>query len=130
LEGLAVEWEALGFECFVPHRQHLAALDPDTVFATDVAGVRAANVMVAWLDGPVIDDGTAAEIGIFSELCRTDPANYRGIVGLVTDWRTMRRREGGTVADGLNLFVTGAIRAHGMIVYNTDDLREQLTRWS
>jgi nucleoside 2-deoxyribosyltransferase len=130
LEALAVEWEALGFECFVPHRQHLTSLDPDTVFATDVAGVRSANVLVAWLDGPVIDDGTAAEIGIFSELCRTDPTTHRGIVGLVTDWRTMRRREGGTVADGLNLFVTGAIRAHGTIVYNTDDLREQLTRWS
>jgi len=30
------------------------------------AGLRASNALLAWLDGPVIDDGTAAEIGAFA----------------------------------------------------------------
>lgn len=129
LDACAQKIEAVGIECFVPHRQQLDSLDPDTVYAVDVAGVRGANAVVAWLDGPVIDDGTACEIGIFAELCRREPTVYVGIIGLVTDWRTMRRREAGTVADGLNLFVTGAIRAHGEIVYDLDRVVEVLVEW-
>ena len=110
-----------GHECFVPHHQPLAELTPATVYATDGAGLRAAEVVVAVLDGPVIDDGTACEIGIFAELCRADPAAHLGIVGLATDWRTWRRRDAGTVGAGLNLFVAGAIEAHGDVVWTVDE---------
>ena len=122
LEAVAQSFEAHGISCFVPHRQEFESYDPDTIFAADVVGVRGARAMVAWLDGPVIDDGTAAEIGIFSELCRADPSRYLGIIGLVTDWRTMRRRSAGTVADGLNLFVVGAIRSCGQLAYSSDEV--------
>lgn len=129
LESCAVSLESRGIACFVPHRIQFATLDPETVYAEDGAGVRNATAMVAWLDGPVIDDGTACEIGIFAELCRREPDRHLGIVGLVTDWRTMRRKEAGTVGDGLNLFVAGAIRAHGEIVHSVDGVIETLTRW-
>jgi Nucleoside 2-deoxyribosyltransferase len=130
LEGVAQRLEADGIECFVPHRQHFESFDPDTIFAADVAGVRDAHAVVAWLDGPVIDDGTAAEIGIFSELCRSNPSRHLGIVGLVTDWRTMRRRAAGTVADGLNLFVVGAIQSCGRLVYSVDDVVAAVGEWA
>lgn len=129
LEAVAVRFEASGIECFVPHRINFESLDPDTVFAADAAGVRGAHVVVAWLDGPVIDDGTACEIGIFAELCRSEPSTHLGIIGLVTDWRTMRRKDAGTVADGLNLFVTGAVRAYGEVVYSVDRVLELLLHW-
>lgn len=129
LESCAQTLESRGMECFVPHRIQFDSLDPDTVYAEDGAGVRGANAVVAWLDGPLIDDGTACEIGIFAELCRREPKQYVGIVGLATDWRTMRRKDAGTVGDGLNLFVTGAIRAHGEVADDLDRVLEVLVAW-
>jgi nucleoside 2-deoxyribosyltransferase len=129
LEACAAQYEAAGIDCFVPHRETLEPLTPDTVYRVDGDGVRGAHALVAWLDGPVIDDGTACEVGIFAELCRREPTRYLGMVGLVTDWRTMRRRSAGAVADGLNLFVVGAIRAHGEIAYDVDRVVEILSGW-
>src|SRR5262249_11191850 len=41
---------------------------PEEVYRVDGAGMRASNALLAWLDGPTVDDGTAAEIGVFAEL--------------------------------------------------------------
>ncbi len=130
LEVLGDAIAAAGFHPFVPHRQELASLDPATVYASDGVGLRGAAAVVAWLDGPSIDDGTACEIGIFAELCRSDPAAHAGIIGLATDWRTWRRRDAGTVGHGLNLFVAGAIEAHGRLVWSVDEALDQLRTWS
>ncbi len=129
LEACAARYKDAGMECFVPHRQALDPLQPDTVYRIDGEGVRGANALVAWLDGAAIDDGTACEIGIFAELCRREPTRCVGMIGLVTDWRTMRRRAAGAVADGLNLFVVGAIRAQGEIAYDIDRVVEILSGW-
>jgi nucleoside 2-deoxyribosyltransferase len=86
----------------------------------DAEGVRAANVLVAWLDGPVVDDGTACEIGMFAQLVASGDPHYRGIVGVVTDLRLQRRR-GNAVGDGMNLFVVGAVEAAGRICWSVDD---------
>ena len=77
-------------------------------------------MLLAWLDGPGVDDGTAAEIGAFAELARREPARYRGIVGLVTDLRLERRR-GRAVGDGLNLFLAGAIESCGRVCWSLDE---------
>jgi hypothetical protein len=129
LDRCADALDAAGIDCFVPHRQHFASLDPDTVYAADAAGVRGADAMVAWLDGPMTDDGTACEIGIFAELCRQDPTRYRGIVGIVTDWRVQRRGGAGSPDGGLNFFVNGAIRSCGTIVGSVDEAIDQLQAW-
>jgi hypothetical protein len=127
LHLLAERLRMEGFECFVPHEHfsELTDLSPGEVFRVDADGVRRANVLLAWLDGPVIDDGTACEIGMFAELVAGGDPRYRGIVGLVTDLRLQRRR-GGAVGDGMNLFVIGAIEATGRLCWSVDEAVDAL----
>ena len=51
LSEIATRLRELNFEVFVPHEQfvELEALDPKGVYATDLAGVRSANAVLAWL---------------------------------------------------------------------------------
>jgi len=130
LDRLADRLEAEGHECFVPHRQEFSPMDSSTIFSVDSAGVHSAEVVVAWLDGPMVDDGTACEIGIFSELCRTDPEHHRGIVGLSMDWRIWRQRDAGITDGALNYFVAGAIEKYGTIVWSVDEVVDVLAAWS
>jgi nucleoside 2-deoxyribosyltransferase len=122
LDVLAARLRAEGFDPFVPHEHfdRITELSPEEIYRVDGEGLRSANVLLAWLDGPVIDDGTAAEIGAFAELVRVDPAQYRRIVGIVTDLRLQRRR-GNAVGDGMNLFVIGAITSAGRVCWSVDD---------
>jgi len=122
LDRLSARLRAEGFDCFVPHENFdaLVELTPEEVYRVDGAGLRASNALLAWLDGPVIDDGTAAEIGAFAELVRSGDPRYRGIVGLATDLRLERRR-GHTTGDGMNLFVIGAIRSAGRLCWSVDE---------
>jgi hypothetical protein len=129
LEQLADRLETAGHDCFVPHRETIESFDAETIFAVDSAGLHDADAVVAWLDGPMIDDGTACEIGIFSELIRTQPDRYRGIVGLATDWRVWRRRDAGLTDGGLNFFVGGAILKYGKLVWTIDDVEAVLADW-
>ena len=122
LDGLAEMLREQGFECFVPHEHfgQLLELSPAEVYRVDSDGLRAANALLAWLDGPVVDDGTAAEIGAFAELVRGGDRRYLGIVGVVTDLRLERRR-GRAAGDGMNLFVAGAIESCGSICWSVED---------
>lgn len=130
LEGLAERLERAGHRCFVPHLETKEPFDSATIFATDSAGLHDSEAVVAWLDGPMIDDGTACEIGIFSELIRTRPDRYRGIIGLATDWRTWRRRDAGLADGGLNFFVGGAILEYGTLVWTIDEVEATLDQWA
>lgn len=127
LDRFAQRLRAEGFDCFVPHEHFdaLAELTPAEVFRVDAGGVRSANVLVAWLDGPVVDDGTACEIGMFAELVAGGDPRYRGIVGIVTDLRLQRRR-GNAVGDGMNLFVIGAIEQAGRVCWSVDEAVDAL----
>ena len=127
LDGLAVRLRAEGFDCFVPHEQfgELKELTPEEVYRVDAGGVRAANVLLAWLDGPSVDDGTACEIGMFAELVASGDPHYRGIVGIVTDLRLQRRRDV-AVGDGMNLFVIGAVKATGRVCWSVAEAIEAL----
>ena len=122
---------AAGFDVFVPH-EHELALDgtvrAERIFAKDWSALSEANAVLAVLDGPVIDDGTACEIGIFYALMRSDPEK-KGIVGLVTDMRATRdsNREG--EVKGLNLFVVGCIEAAGTICTDLDAAQAVLEAW-
>jgi hypothetical protein len=126
LSACAARLRADGFDVFVPHEEALA-LDntpADVIFAKDYAGLHAADAVLAVLDGPQTDDGTACEIGIFYALMQAEPAR-KGIVGLVTDLRGARSGEG----HGLNLFVAGCIEAAGKIVTDLDAAVAVLSRW-
>jgi len=122
LSAIAARLRALDFEVFVPHEQfvELEGIDARGVYAIDIAGIRSANAVLAWLDGTQVDDGTAVEIGIFTQLCAADPSQYKGIIGLCTDLRMVRRR-GTAPGDGINLFVAGAIQSVGEITWSVDD---------
>jgi hypothetical protein len=124
LDALAGRLRDEGFECFVPHENfpELADVSVEAVYGIDAEGLRTANALVAWLDGPIVDDGTACEIGMFAELVRSGGEQYRGIVGLVTDIRLARRRQQHVVGGGMNLFVGGAIESCGTVVHTVDDL--------
>jgi hypothetical protein len=124
LDELATRLRSEGFDCFVPHENfpELADVTLELVYRIDTEGLRSANALVAWLDGPIIDDGTACEIGMFAELVRSGGTQYRGIVAISTDIRLERRRAGNVVGGGMNLFVGGAIESCGSIVHTVDDV--------
>ncbi len=97
---------------------------PEAVFAVDAGGVESADAVLAVLDGPSVDDGTACEIGLFHGLKQRDPER-KGVVGLLTDLRGERRGEFAT-----NLFVRGCIAAGGgTVVDSLDDALAILRRW-
>lgn len=118
LDGCAARLRAEGFEVFVPHEQALATegIGADEIFRTDAGAIAAADALVAVLDGPAVDDGTACEIGLFHGLARSD-ARRRGVVGLRTDFRT-----------GLNLFLRGCVEADGEICGSLDEVVAALAR--
>ena len=124
LDMLASRLRTEGFECFVPHEQfpELADVTVEEIYRIDTEGLRSANALVAWLDGAMVDDGTACEIGMFAELVRSESERYRGIVAIATDLRLERRRVQGVVGGGMNLFVAGAIESCGTIVYTVDEI--------
>jgi nucleoside 2-deoxyribosyltransferase len=126
IDECAARLRSEGIEVFVPHENALAAGDtsPATIFQKDWDGLVTAHAVVALLDGPLVDDGTACELGIFYALMQRDPTK-KGIVGLLTDLRSTLGREG----HGLNLFVEGCIEAGGTIVGSVDEVVEVLDGW-
>ena len=103
----------------------LPPMTPQVIFDTDYEGLASANAVVAILDGTQVDDGTACEIGIFYALTRRDPAR-KGIVGLMTDLRGLRKKDRGY---GVNLFVLGAIEECGKVTDSFDEVIQQLKTW-
>ena len=126
IDECATRLRADGIEVFVPHENALAAADtaPATIFAKDWDGLSNAEAVVALLDGPLVDDGTACEVGIFYALMQADPAK-KGIVGLLTDLRRTLGHEG----HGLNLFVHGCIEAGGKVCGSLDEVVAALDGW-
>ena len=126
IDECAARLRAEGIDVFVPH-EHELALGSDVsaaeIFAKDRPGIEGANAMLAILDGPMIDDGTACEIGMFHALMQSDPTK-KGIVGLLTD---IRGHRGESV--GVNLFVQGVIEDAGRIVGSIDEALEVLREW-
>lgn len=126
IDECAARLRAEGHEVFVPHENVLATVTTTAawVFEKDLGGLQWAEAVVAVLDGPMVDDGTACEIGLFYGLMEADPSK-KGIVGLSTDLRGQRSGEG----HGLNLFVDGCIEAAGEICDSLDRVVEVLAGW-
>jgi nucleoside 2-deoxyribosyltransferase len=117
-----------GLDCFVPHEVEIGSLDADAIFALDMAALSSAHALFAWLDGPMVDDGTACEIGMFRGLMQSGEPWRKGIVGLVTDLRLQRRAE--RRDDGVvNLFVAGTIRSAGRVCWSLEETLAQLLAW-
>jgi nucleoside 2-deoxyribosyltransferase len=61
-EQLAAALREAGHEVFLPQEQE-PGMDAPSILATDVAGIDRADVLVAIMDGPDPDSGTAWECG-------------------------------------------------------------------
>jgi len=128
IDDCAAQIRAAGIKVFVPHEIPLPdPVTPQFIFDTDSRAVLEAHVVLALLDGPSVDDGTANEIGIFWSAMRSDPTK-KGMIGLVTDTRVIRDRN---MIDGkgINLFVRGCIEDSGVMVDNFQAALEQLLVW-
>ncbi|MFM1796643.1 MAG: hypothetical protein RL733_424 [Actinomycetota bacterium] len=128
IDQCAAQLRSEGFEVFVPHEIPLP--DPVTakfIFEVDSREVMAANAVLALLDGPMVDDGTASEIGIFWAAMKADTTK-KGIVGLVTDTRVIRDRN---MIDGkgINLFVRGCVEDVGQVVDKFEKALPLLRQW-
>lgn len=131
IDECAARLRAAGIEVFVPHEQSLPAdgLTAQAVFDKDGIGLFPANAVVALLDGPMVDDGTACEIGLFYGMQRNDPTK-KGVLGLVTDSRVLESRKRVVEGRGLNLYVRGCIERTGGGVYNSiEEILPVLQQW-
>ena len=75
IDECAVQLRGAGFDVFVPHEHELAldgTVTAKRIFAKDWEALSESNAVLAILDGPVIDDGTACEIGLFYGLLQSD----------------------------------------------------------
>jgi nucleoside 2-deoxyribosyltransferase len=128
IDQCAARMRDAGMDVFVPHEIPLPdPVTPQFIFETDAEQVLAADAVLALLDGPMVDDGTASEIGIFWSAMRSDPRK-KGIVGLVTDTRVIRDRN---MIDGkgINLFVRGCVEDVGEVVDTFDKAFDILLKW-
>lgn len=128
IDQCAARMRDAGMDVFVPHEIPLPdPVTPKFIFDTDAEQVLAADAVLALLDGPMVDDGTASEIGIFWSAMRSDPRK-KGIVGLVTDTRVIRDRN---MIDGkgINLFVRGCVEDVGEVVDTFDKAFDILLTW-
>lgn len=135
IDSYAKKFRDAGIECFVPH-EHPAEQLPmtaHTIFHKDYDdGISTANALVAWLDGPMADDGTSCEVGIFYGLMQTHPPlngiKRMGILGLTTDSRYHRKRDK-VENGGINGFLTGTIQEVGKVCWSVDEVLDQLLAW-
>ncbi|MBC7463733.1 MAG: nucleoside 2-deoxyribosyltransferase [Actinobacteria bacterium] len=128
IDECAAIMRAVGMEVFVPHEIPLPeSVTPEFIFDVDSKQVMRADAVLALLDGPMVDDGTASEIGIFWAAMQYDKSK-KGIVGLVTDTRVIRDRN---MIDGkgINLFVRGCIEDVGEVVDHFDKAFVILQQW-
>ena len=110
-----------GGEARALHRARVFELDHDE-------GLARANAVVAWVDGPTVDDGTACEVGIFFGLMQRSEPWRKGILGLATDDR-LRRRNAALEHGGLNLFVAGVIERAGGLCWSLEEVTARLLAW-
>ena len=129
LSEVAAQIRAAGIDVFVPHEQEFAEpIDAEVVFQKDGIGLFPANAVVALLDGPMVDDGTACEIGIFYGLKQHDESK-KGVVGLLTDTRFIGSHGHTIEGRGVNLFVLGCIEAMGVVTSSVNEVVEILAQW-
>jgi nucleoside 2-deoxyribosyltransferase/SAM-dependent methyltransferase len=103
-----------GFEVFLPQESNVnesRSPSAEEIFRIDTAAVFDCQLLVACLDQETIDSGVACEIGLAY-------AFNIPVIGLYTDIRQHRE---GKARMYKNLYVLGAIEAHGEIVTSLDE---------
>lgn len=127
----AARIRAQGIEVFVPHENALpdGEVTAAAVFTKDGEGLFPANAVVALLDGPMVDDGTACEIGVFYGMKRGGDPTKKGVLGLLTDSRSMHAPGRVKEGRGLNLYVQGCIEEIGRVCTDLEEVLAILEQW-
>lgn len=112
--------------------------DSIAIYKGDNTYLEESDILIAVLDGDVLDAGLACEIGWFSRLAETTE-EPKLIIGLFTDIRQ------GYVTDEkvqalsnigespflyVNTYVTGAIKSNGTVVNSVEDLLATIEDWN
>ena len=97
-----------------PHEIVPCSSGKKEIFETNIAALNEADIMVALLDGPQVDDGTAWEVGYFF-------SQKKKILGIRTDFR----RAGETETSRVNLMIECSCLA---LVSDLDELVRELQR--
>jgi nucleoside 2-deoxyribosyltransferase len=115
IEQIDAAVQSAGFTTFLPHRDNppKTSANVDEIFATNVAAIDRASIVVANLNGITTDDGTAWEVGYAF-------ASNTYLVGVHTDWR--RRFDDEIV----NLMLE---RSVDVMIHSLDELTEHLRNW-
>ena len=107
-----------GYEVFLPQEMEIndpneqKSPSPDDIFRLDTSQILESDLLVACLDQETIDSGVACEVGIAF-------AYGIPVIGLYTDIRQHREGQSRMYK---NPYVVGAIRAHGEIVTDIENL--------
>jgi nucleoside 2-deoxyribosyltransferase len=131
LDSCARTLREAGLDCFLPHEQESRGTGPTARHLFDLdhdQGLMKANALLAWVDGPMVDDGTACEIGIFWGLMQRGDTWRKGILALATDDR-LRRRDAALEHGGLNLFLAGLIERAGGLCWSVSEALDRLLAW-
>lgn len=107
IDGVKVIW---------PHEIVSCSCGKREIFETNLKALNESDVMVALLDGPQVDDGTAWEIGYFF-------SHDKKIFGIRTDFR----RAGETESSIVNLMIECSCL---VLVSGLDELARELQRIS
>ena len=112
-EGVEAICRRAGFRTFLPHRDAglvgAPGRTPAGIFREDLAGLARADVVVALLNGPTVDTGTAWEIGYAF-------ARGKTVIGYLDDLRAHRG------ADPVDLMISRSCS----IARSTAELRHML----
>ena len=85
---MAARLRAEGFDCFVPHEAFGEGDDDvtvDAVYRVDAGALRAADALVAWLDGPSVDDGTDDDDDLVDPDAPSGPATEANLPNDIPD---------------------------------------------
>jgi nucleoside 2-deoxyribosyltransferase len=108
--------ERLDVRVIWPHEIVPCSAGPEEIFQANLRALNEAEIMVALLDGPQVDDGTAWEAGYFF-------MQGKKILGLRTDFR----RAGETDSSRVNLMIEcSCLYLAGSLEELADDLQRLL----
>ncbi|MGX7349456.1 nucleoside 2-deoxyribosyltransferase [Dolosicoccus paucivorans] len=102
------------------------------IFEGDVAYLDESDLLIALLDGPVVDPGLAAEIGYYYHLDRPILALYSDMrQGHFNNQQKIDALEETAESQFsyINLFVVGAVKKRGQIVKTSDQLLDAIDQW-
>jgi nucleoside 2-deoxyribosyltransferase len=113
--------------CFIPHRDAgdlgISDFNRDNIFQADLNALDNSVIIIAILDGPDVDSGTAVELGYAY-------AKGKKIVGLLTDKRHLKSEENmrdeETRIYRLNNMVWGVCHYNGYICYSLKGLISEI----